>query len=99
MPRWLNTRGLPTVAVAICDRCQFKMPYVALEPDPNIPGLMVCYRCRDEFDPYRLPARQPENITLRNPRTEVDISLEAFTYIVDERGWNVVAEPGSPLVT
>jgi hypothetical protein len=33
-------------------------------PDGNAPGLRVCKRCCDVFDPYRLPARQPDDVTL-----------------------------------
>jgi hypothetical protein len=45
-----------------------------LSPDPNYPGLMVCEEDRDEYDPYRLPARQTENITLRFPRPDTPLS-------------------------
>ena len=38
-----------------------------LGPDPNFPGLRVCDEgCRDQFDPYRLAARQTERINLRD---------------------------------
>jgi hypothetical protein len=32
--------------------------------DPNSPGLRVCRADVDQLDPYRLPARQPDQITL-----------------------------------
>jgi hypothetical protein len=32
--------------------------------DPNSPGLRVCREDLDQLDPYRLPPRQPDNITL-----------------------------------
>ena len=33
-------------------------------PDPNSPGLFVCPEDLDQYDPYRLPARQAEKINL-----------------------------------
>jgi hypothetical protein len=64
MPAFLDTRGLSSLTIAICDRCKMKRAWVSLIPDPNSPGLRVCKDCADEYDPYRLPARQTENITM-----------------------------------
>jgi len=44
-------------------------------PDPNFPGMRVCKDDLDKFDPWRLPARQTENISLRFPRPDVSIAL------------------------
>ena len=45
-----------------------------MRSDPNSPGLQVCDQgCADELDPYRLPARQTERITLRFPRPDVSV--------------------------
>jgi hypothetical protein len=43
-------------------------------PDPNFPGMRVCKDDLDNFDPWRLPAIQTENIALRFPRPDQDIS-------------------------
>lgn len=43
-------------------------------PDPNFPGMRVCKDDKDNFDPWRLPARQTENIALRFPRPDVSIA-------------------------
>jgi hypothetical protein len=52
-----------------------KRALVALGPDPNFPGLRVCDEgCRDQFDPYRLPARKTERINLRFPRPDVSVA-------------------------
>jgi hypothetical protein len=64
MSRWLDTRGRGNLAIALCDRCQRKFPWDALYPDTNSPGLRVCSDDLDQLDPYRLPARQTETITL-----------------------------------
>ncbi len=80
MPRYLDTRGKTSVAVAICDRCKMKRSITELMSDPNSLGLRVCTNgqgCVDLFDPWRLPARQTENITLRYPRP--DAPLDGFT--------------------
>jgi hypothetical protein len=41
--------------------------------DPNSPGLKVCREDLDDLDPYRLPARQTENIALRFTRPDVPL--------------------------
>jgi hypothetical protein len=54
-----------------------KRPHATLGPDINFPGLMVCEEnCRDEKDPYRLPARQTERINLRFPRPDVSVAVD-----------------------
>jgi hypothetical protein len=45
-----------------------------LVPDPNAPGLRVCKdTCVDVYDPWRLPPRATEDITVRNIRPEVPL--------------------------
>lgn len=73
MSVFLDTRGKATLAIAICGRCSRKFPYDDLMPDPNYPGLRVCKDDLDEYDPYRLPARQTEDITLRFPRPDTPL--------------------------
>ena len=74
MPVYLDTRGNSVLSVAICDRCNRKFAYVDLMPDPNFPGMRVCKEDLDQFDPWRLPARQTENIALRFPRPDVSVA-------------------------
>lgn len=81
--------GGSTMAIAICDRCKRKRYYDDLTNDPNQPALRVCKSpvpgpikrgqqsdngCLDQFDPYRLAARQPEAINLQYPRPDADIA-------------------------
>jgi hypothetical protein len=77
MPRFLDTSGNTVIAIAICDRCRMKRAYVDLVSDPNSPGLRVCKEggCLDEFDPYRLPARTTEDISLRHPRPDEPLEM------------------------
>jgi hypothetical protein len=42
--------------------------------DPNSPGLMVCKEDLDVLDPWRLPARQTEQITLPFYRPDLDLT-------------------------
>lgn len=74
MSVYLDTRGNSVLSVAICDRCSRKFAYVDLMPDPNFPGMRVCKEDLDKFDPWRLPARQTENIALRFPRPDVSVA-------------------------
>ena len=74
MPVYLDTRGNSVLSVAVCDRCNRKMAYVDLFPDPNFPGMRVCKEDLDQFDPWRLPAIQTENIALRFPRPDVSVA-------------------------
>lgn len=75
MPVYLDTRGNSVLSVAICDRCNRKFAYTELMPDPNFPGMRVCKQDLDNFDPWRLPARQTENIALRFPRPDQNIAI------------------------
>ena len=74
MPVYLDTRGNSVLSVAVCDRCNRKFPYVDLMPDPNFPGMRVCKDDLDNFDRWRLPALQTENISLRFPRPDVSVA-------------------------
>ena len=75
MPIFLDTTGLASVAIAVCDRCKMKKPYVNLRPDGNSPGLRVCGDgCWDTLDPYRLAARKTERINLRFARPDVSVA-------------------------
>lgn len=74
---FLNTTGKATLGVGICDRCRQKFPIGELKPDRDNPGLLVCAKDNDELDRYKLPPRVPETLTLRQIRTDTDISTDA----------------------
>ena len=75
MPIFLDTTGLTSLAIAVCDRCKMKKPYVNLRPDGNSPGLRVGGDgCWDTLDPYRLAARKTERINLRFARPDVSVA-------------------------
>jgi hypothetical protein len=74
MARYLPVRAKgASVAIAICTRCSFKVPYDSLKKDPNTKQ-MICESCVDLYDPWRKPARRPENITLQYPRPDSSVS-------------------------
>lgn len=74
MPVFIDPTGEPTYGIGICDRCHFKFPLAQLTSDPNYPGLKVCWKDKDQYDPWRLPARQTERINL--PFVRPDIPLD-----------------------
>ena len=93
MPRFLDTRGNASIAIFICDRCKMKRPIIEEMPDPNFPGLRVCQQgCADQKDPYRLPARQTEKITLRFPRPDVDIAVTPDNLQTTGNTWDISTE-------
>ena len=76
MPKYLDTRGRSRLSIGICGRCNKKVAYDDLMPDPNFPGLLVCEKDRDVLDPWRITASRPvEVITLPNARPDVSIAV------------------------
>lgn len=94
MPIFLNTTGHSHLGVAVCDRCRRKFPLDALRPDPNLPGLMVCDADRDFYDPYKLPPRQVENVTLPFIRREFDIATNPGGFITEDGDSFLITEEG-----
>lgn len=76
MSIWLDTRGKSVIGIGVCDRCRRKMSITELYSDPNSPGLRVCREDIDNLDPYRLPARQPDNIVLPFVRPDAPIGTD-----------------------
>ena len=96
MPKWLDTRGLTSLAIGVCDRCKMKRAYIDLQPDPNFPGLRVCNEgCRDQYDPYRLPARQTERINLRFARPDESVAVEPWDLETGEYGGFILSTEGN----
>lgn len=75
MSLYLPVRVKGSAAIAICYRCQKKIYYDDLTRDPNNLNY-YCPTCVDEYDPWRLPARQTENISLDRPRPDVSIATD-----------------------
>ena len=92
MSLFLDTRGLAWAGIALCDRCSRKFPIGELMPDPNYPGLRVCKDDLDELDPYRLPARQTERITLPFVRPDVSVATDPAGLISEDGNTFVTTE-------
>jgi hypothetical protein len=60
------------LSVAICDRCGLKKYYGELQKDPNN-GLSVCKNCVDDYDPYKLPARRTEKVSISSPLPDEEL--------------------------
>lgn len=89
MSIWLDTNGNSVLSIAICDRCKMKRAYSDIGQDRNLPGLRVCSEgCNDERDPWRLPARQPEKITIRFPRPDADVAEQQDAITTDPYSGN-----------
>jgi len=74
MPIFLDPSGRSTFGIGVCARCWQKFSLEDLYSDPNSPGLKVCKDDLDDYDPYRLPARRTEDVTLRFYRPDEDLS-------------------------
>jgi hypothetical protein len=100
---WDDPTGWPWYAVGLCDRCHRRFPLHELLEDGNLPGLRVCRDDWDELDPYRLPARQTENITLPFVRPDVPIAVQpvvlATFYILTEGSDPIITEDDDNLIT
>jgi hypothetical protein len=93
---FLDTEGYSDIAIAICDRCRMKRPHATLGPDINFPGLMVCEEnCRDEKDPYRLPARKTERINLRFPRPDVSVAAIQNNLVLNDQQSIILSTEGN----
>lgn len=92
MSHYLDTRGLSSLAIGICGRCSLKFPVVDLMEDPNSPGLKVCRYDVDDYDPYRLPPRETESITLEFVRPDDPVVGAAVA--PGTPGWPTNSFPG-----
>lgn len=84
MSIWLDTRGRSTLGIGLCARCSRKMSLDELFSDPNSPGLRVCREDLDQLDPYRLPPRQPDNITLPFVRPDTPLNTDPAGLVTED---------------
>jgi len=97
MSIFLDPRGRATYGIGLCARCSRKFFLDQLSPDPNSPGLMVCEEDKDQLDPYRLPARQTEQINLPFVRPDLPLNEGLKGPAYDSDAW-FVTDNGSVLV-
>ncbi len=82
MSRFIDPSGRSTFGLGTCARCWRKFSLEDLHSDPNSPGLKVCLDDLDDYDPYRLPARRTEDVTLRFYRTDEDLDAGASVRLI-----------------
>mgnify|MGYP003652967667 FL=1 len=95
MSVFLDPSGQSTYGIAICGRCSRKMLLSALSPDPNYPGLMVCAEDRDQYDPYRLAPRRPDQIVLPFNRPDTPINTHPAGVIQEAGNEFFITEDGN----
>lgn len=84
MSIYLDTRGKSNLGIGVCDRCSRKFSLTELMSDPNSPGLRVCREDLDQLDPYRLPPRQPDTITLPFVRPDTPIGTDPAGLVTED---------------
>jgi len=95
MSIYLDPTGQPTYGIGICARCSLNFFLADLMADPNDPGLMVCKEDRDEFDPYRLAPRQPDQIVLPFVRPDTNINTHPAGVIQEAGDEFITTEDGN----
>lgn len=94
MPLFLNTKGNPSLGIGICSRCSIKMPLHKLHADPNFPGLRVCDKDMDHFDPYRLGPPPTDNIVLPFTRPDTPLPTNPSGFITQDGDYFLITEDG-----
>jgi hypothetical protein len=95
MSIYLDTTGEPTLGIGICARCSRKFKLAELHPDPNYPNLMVCKEDTDEYDPYRLAPRPPDQIVLPFNRPDTPINTHPAGVIQEAGDEFFITEDGN----
>ena len=95
MSIYLDTTGQPTLGIGICARCSRKFKLAELHPDPNYPNLMVCKEDTDEYDPYRLAPRRPDQIVLPFNRPDTPINTHPAGVIQEAGDEFFITEDGN----
>lgn len=93
--RFLDPTGQPTYGIALCARCSRKFFLSELAPDPNYPGLMVCEKDRDQYDPYRLAPRGPDPLVLPFVRPDTAVGTQPAGVIQERGDQFIVTEDGN----
>ena len=92
---YLDVSGQSTYGIAICGRCSRKFLLAELAPDPNSPGLMVCKEDLDDYDPYRLAPRAPDQIVLPFTRPDTPINTHPAGLIQEAGDLFIITEDGN----
>jgi hypothetical protein len=82
MNHYLVVKTSGSSAIAVCQRCQFKVYHDDLVQDPNT-KTWVCKQCCDLKDPWQIAMRNPEDITLAHPRPDEALTTDGVWWIND----------------
>jgi hypothetical protein len=96
MSIYLDTTGNATLGIGLCARCSIKFPLGELSPDPNYPALMVCRQDIDQYDPYRLAPRAPDQIVLPFVRPDSSLATDPAGFITNSGNVFVTTEGSDP---
>jgi hypothetical protein len=91
---YLDVSGQATYGIEISERCSRKFMLAELSPDPNSPWLMVCKADLDDYDPYRLAPRAPDQIVLPFTRPDTPINTHPAGLIQEAGDLFIVTEDG-----
>lgn len=93
MPRFLQD-----IPIALCARCEMKMAADDRVRDGDNPALLVHSKCRDDIDPYKLPAHPLEQIAVRWPRPDAQLRITGDV-LSEELGpaWVIATESGDDI--
>ena len=92
MGRFLDTRGNSTLGIGICARCSRKFALGELHSDPNYPNLMVCKDDSDQYDPYRLAPRAPDQIVLPFVRPDLPLNTNPSGLVNESDNLFIITE-------
>lgn len=92
MGRFLDTRGNSTLGIGICARCSRKFALGELHSDPNYPNLMVCKEDSDQYDPYRLAPRAPDQIVLPFVRPDLPLNTNPSGLVNESDNLFIITE-------
>lgn len=95
MSVYLDVSGQSTYGIGICARCSRKMLLADLHSDPNYPNLMVCDADTDQYDPYRLAPRRPDQIVLPFNRPDIPINTHPAGLIQEAGDEFFITEDGN----
>ena len=95
MARFLDTRGNSTLGIGICARCSRKFALGELQADPNYPNLRVCKEDSDQYDPYRLAPRAPDQIVLPFVRPDLPLNTNPAGLVNESDNLFIITEDGN----
>lgn len=89
MSKFLDTRGEAVLSPYRCDRCGIRGKFSEMTQDGDKQGLWVHIDgCSDKLDPWKLPPRQSEDVSIPHPRPDVTLvngaSTDLSPYIPEE---------------